>query len=202
MKLDELMKEKEPYGSRFESGNYIVNVDKIMLDKIKTSKGMMNKLVISANLIKPNNSSSKPISLKFMGVDCGMFFNKQTNTISKKDKKLLHFLLQLSSFNNKEKETYEVEGNTLADIVEKIVLVNNGFIGLSFAATVVKKNISSKGKTMYVFEIPYDKAPHVCISKSIISLPEYNPVLFEDNRKETTDPVNKPQEDKNDDLLF
>lgn len=202
MKLDELMKEKEPFGSRFESGNYIVNIDKIMLDKIKTSKGIMNKLVISANLIKPDNGNGKPISLKFMGVDCGIFFNKQTNTISKKDKKLLHFLLQLSSFNNKEKETYEVEGNTLADIVEKIVLVNNGFIGLSFAATVVKRNISSKGKVAYVFEIPYDKAPHTCIAKSIISLPGYNPVLFEDTKKETTESVNKAEENKNDDLPF
>lgn len=201
MKLDELMKEKEPYGSKFESGNYIINVDKISLDKIKTAKGMMTKLVISANLIKPNNSSGKPINMRFMGVDCGLFFNKQTNAITKKDKKLLHFLLQLSSFNNKEKETYAVEGETLADIIEKIILVNNGFINLSFAATVVKKNIASKGKTVYVFEIPYDKAPHVCVAKSIMSLPEYNPILFEEIKQEVREDFPKA-EDKNDDLPF
>lgn len=201
MKLEDILKqtkENQPYGYNFENGNYILKVNEVSLDKIKTKKGTMYKLNISCDAIKPVGQNQKPFNLKYLQLDNGLFFNCPSNQIStkKKEKKILEFLITLSMFNNKSQEIYNIEGEWFVDIVNKIILLNSGFMGLSFASVVVKEEVELDNKKLIRFNIPYSVANYKCIAKDIITLPEYNPIFFEKN-KEVEENKQEPANEQN-----
>lgn len=201
MKLEDILKQQQnnqPYGYNFESGNYIIKIKETTLDKLKTKKGTMYKLNMSCEVIAPNSTmNSKPFNIKYLGLDCGLFYNIPATNISsrKKEKKLLDFLINLSTYNNKTNEIYNISADTLADIIYKIIMINGGFIDLTFAGVILKQTEKVGDKSFVRFTIPYMRSTYKCISKDIMSLPEYNPILFEEKEENKEQPATKTPDD-------